>query len=89
MRDIGNVLGITGAIVYFSAYIWTFVLASRVSGRWFLAMMFLGWILYPYFAYKNWAIAKNNCKAIVLGLALFVISFFILWATNPNIHTST
>ncbi len=84
MRDFGNVLLIAGAAVYFSAYIWAFVLAPRISSGWLLAMIFLGWILYPFFAYKNWKIVKNNCKAIVLGLVLLVISFVILWATNPN-----
>ena len=84
MRDIGNIIGIAGAVVFFLAYIWAFVLASRVSGLWFVAMFFLGWILYPFFAYKSWPLAKNNCVAIVLGLVLLAISFVILWATNPN-----
>lgn len=84
MRDVGNAIAIAAAIMYFSAYIWAFVLASRVSSGWFIGMLFFGWILYPFFAYKNWKIAKNNCKAVVLGLVLFVIAFLILWATNPN-----
>lgn len=84
MRDIGNVIFIVGAILYFSAYIWAFVIASRVSGAWFIGMLFLGWLLYPFFAYKNWTGCKNNCLVMYGGVALCVVAFFILWATNPN-----
>ena len=84
MRDIGNVILIAGAILYFSAYIWAFVIASRVSVAWFIGMLFLGWLIYPFFAYKNWTVCKKNCLVMYGGVALFVIAFFILWATNPN-----
>ncbi len=84
MRDIGNVIFVAGAILYFSAYIWAFVIASRVSVSWFFGMVFLGWLLYPFFAYKNWEICKNNCMMMYGGVALCIIAFFILWATNLN-----
>ena len=83
MRDVGNVIALAGLAVYFAAYVWAFVLASRVSSNWFIGMLFFDWLLYPVFAYKNWNIAKNNCIVIILGITLLAIGFVILWATNP------
>ena len=84
MRDIGNVLFIVGAVLYFAAYIWAFVLASRVSPGWFVGMLFLGYLLYPFFAYKMWEKCKTNCMVMYGGLALCMAAFLILWATNPS-----
>ena len=84
MRDIGNILFFVGAALYFAAYIWAFVLASRVSSGWFVGMLFLGWLIYPFFSYKNWEKCKTNCMVMYGGLALCIVAFLILWATNPS-----
>lgn len=59
-----------GVALFFGAYVWAFVLASRVSGRWLLAMLFLGYLLYPWFAAKHWGVAKRNTLVMLSGLAI-------------------
>jgi len=83
-----SIIGIAGVILYFSAYIWAFVIASRVSLAWFFGMVFLGWLLYPFFAYRNWAVCKINCLTMYGGVVLFAIAFLLIWATNPNMTPS-
>lgn len=78
MAEIATGVTWAGIALLAAAYVWAFVLASRVSAAWFLGMLFLGWLLYPIFAAKNWAIAKHNSALMATGVTLVLVGLTIL-----------
>jgi hypothetical protein len=74
---ISLILLLAGIGVVVTAYVWSFVLAYRISLSWFLGMLFIGVLLYPWFASRNLPKMRGNLKAMGIGLAAIIMSLVI------------
>lgn len=83
MRDIGNAISIASIILLAVSYVWSLILGWRKSALWFVGLVFLWVVFYPFFVAKCWKEAKTNFMVFSTGLLLFAIAFLILAATNP------
>lgn len=67
-----------GALLYFPAYVWAFVLAWRANGAWFLGMLFFGYALYPFLAYQRWDLMRRNAYFFGGGFACMAVGLLVM-----------
>lgn len=72
MNEIANYIGMLGIFVLASAYVWSFVLASRQSGKWLLGLLIFWPVAYSRLVQKHRALTQGNNKALVIGVALCI-----------------
>lgn len=71
-----------GGALMVGAYIWSFVLASRVGIVWFLGLFFLGIVVYPVLVHRRWPMMRINFFAFIGGLGVLVVGLTLLAATR-------
>lgn len=82
MIQIAEVLLGAGAMLYFPAYVWAFVLAYRASGAWLIGMLLFGYVLYPFLAYNRWDLMRRNAFFFGSGFALMASGIGLMFLVH-------
>lgn len=69
--------GTLGALILFVCFVWSIVLAKRVSILWLSFMVALWAITYPLFVATHWSLAKRSLPMVAAGWALVVLNLYL------------
>jgi TonB family protein len=74
---IRGLAGTLGALILFVCFVWSVVLAKRISILWLSFMVALWAITYPLFVATHWSLAKRSLPMVAAGLALVALSLYL------------
>ncbi len=59
-------------------WIWSMIVARKISTGWFAIVGFTGWLGMLLFAIKHWRVAKKPFIVFLIGIVLFFATLFLL-----------